>query len=164
MDCEGCKLIDNPPDGGVVELHGGWSVNQYGGSEGYLGWMALQPKSHRMNISELTNGELENMGKNIAHIDQVLSDYWRLKFPNDPLERIYVTYFFDSVFNAMPSPYHLHMHMIPRTQRIKELILDNGNIICWDIYKAAKNVRFPREYIKTPENITELMDFIREST
>ena len=52
--CKGCELSKgngDPPGGIIVKLDGGWILNHYGGSEGFLGWLALQPSCHRMELA-----------------------------------------------------------------------------------------------------------------
>lgn len=118
--CSGCEIsqgLTSVP-GGVVKLPGDWVVNHYGGSEGFLGWLALQPRFHRMALAELTVREPQNLGPNIKSLDGALSQYWRLRFPSDPVKRVYVVYFFESEFESPPAPrpYHLHIHIVPRFQ------------------------------------------------
>ena len=54
--CNGCKISRGlePLHGGFIELDGNWILNHYAGWEGFLGWMAMQPRFHRMGLGELT--------------------------------------------------------------------------------------------------------------
>jgi len=95
--CEGCKLSQGhgePPGGIIVELDGDWILNHYGDPEGFLGWMILQPRQHRMDLDKLTSEETNALGGNIQRVDKALHDYWHEEFPDDPYERTYVVYFF----------------------------------------------------------------------
>jgi len=116
--CAGCGISQElrRVPGGIVKLAGNWVVNQYGSSEGFLGWLALQPRYHRNEISQLTRDELSALGPNIQSLDRSLRQYWHLHFPGDELCRVYVVYFFESEFQDPPQdpPYHLHIHIIPR--------------------------------------------------
>ena len=49
-------------------MNGDWILNHYGGEEGFLGWMALQPRYHREEINQLEVDELEALGGNIKKI------------------------------------------------------------------------------------------------
>jgi hypothetical protein len=90
--CEGCDISRGSIllPGGVIELQGDWIVNHYDGQEGFLGWMVLQPRYHRMELSDLTKDEIDLLGKNFQDVDRALHQYWSVKFPDDPIERIYV--------------------------------------------------------------------------
>lgn len=48
-ECPVCKIIQDrkgPAGGPVILLKSDWTLNQYGGSEGFLGWLTLQPREH----------------------------------------------------------------------------------------------------------------------
>jgi hypothetical protein len=69
-DCHGCQISQGKgKDVSNVLLPGSWSLNHYGGPEGYLGWLALQPVYHRMAFSELTDEELGHLGPNIRDMN-----------------------------------------------------------------------------------------------
>jgi hypothetical protein len=120
--CAGCAISQGlrPVSGGLIKLPGDWVVSQYGGSEGFLGWLALQPRFHRMALSQLSDRELRYLGPNIKALDSVLSQYWHLQYPDDPVRRVYVVYFFESEFESPPprEAFHLHIHVIPRFQSL----------------------------------------------
>ena len=48
--------------GGIIELDRDWTLNHYGGSEGFLGWVVLQPKYHRLDFADLTHQEVRWTG------------------------------------------------------------------------------------------------------
>lgn len=163
-DKEICKGCHSRPIGGIVDITKNWQVNQYWGSEGFLGWIALQPREHRMSVEELSGPELTEMGKAIQDVEKRLKAYWKTEWPNDPLERLYVTYFFESVFDNQPNEYHLHIHLIPRTKRMRSLITRQGSVNCWDIYKISKMDGFPEEYFRFEERVNKLMDWLRSTS
>ena len=139
--CKGCDIsreIEKKP-GGIIALEGDWIVNHYAGSEGFLGWMALQPLFHRMDLADLTQDEARTLGSNIQNIDMGLRQYWTIQFPKDPIERLYVVYFFES------EGYHLHIHPIPRTKKLGQE--NPSEKAAWKIYTLAPCWKgFPREY------------------
>lgn len=164
-NCKGCKILEpsSRPTGGVIEVSEHWLVNQYGGPEGFLGWLALQPREHCMELQELSEGATSDMGNVIKKIKSGLKKYWEKEWPEDRFDRLYVTYFFDSVFDNNPTPYHLHIHLIPRTKRMRSLISKGGSINCWEIYKISKMDDFPEEYFRYEERVEKLMNDLRES-
>lgn len=135
--CAGCEISQGlrPTVGGIVKLSGNWIVNQFGGCEGFLGWLALQPRFHRMALSDLTNEELQSLGPNIQALDACLTQYWHLHFPDDPVRRVYVVYFFESAFQCPQEnpPFHLHMHIIPRFLSLatENRLLRKENGVAW---------------------------------
>ena len=153
-NCDGCKISQGHKEVTgklVIEMNGGWTLNHYGGGEGFLGWLALQPRYHRMELADLTEREAAFLGPNIQRIDLALRQYWSIRFDADPIERVYVVYFLEGVFaKPNPSPYHLHVHLIPRTRRFDPLLRkDNGStstIIAWNIYQLVECQDFPEEY------------------
>ena len=178
--CEGCKRSqgDNVV-GGIVRLGSDWVLNHYQGGEGFLGWMALQPRYHRCELSELTPSELGTLGENIKKADVALREYWREHFPNDPIRRVYVVYFYESVYDEpKPTSFHLHIHLIPRAQRLDGLLREcrrsgsspitySSTIVAWNIYKVTKCKDFPSEYRynrsndEDKEKVSSLMDYLR---
>ena len=94
-NCIGCEFSQGIkiPTGGIIELSGDWLLNLYGGEEGFLGWMALYPRYHRMELGELSTNEANSLGPNIQAIDHALQNYWKIHFPDDQLERNYVLFF-----------------------------------------------------------------------
>jgi diadenosine tetraphosphate (Ap4A) HIT family hydrolase len=156
----GCKLsqgLEKPDVGGaVITLPGNWILNHYSGSEGFLGWLALQPGKHRTHLKDLEEDESKLLGKNIRDIEKALRAYWVEKFNKDPIERIYVACFSEY------SDDHLHFHLIPRTNKLGDLLKCNCSINCWNIYKIHENSHFPQEYVIKPKqcnkNVNILMD------
>ena len=141
---EGCEACDISRGsillpGGIIELPGGWILSQYDGKESFLGWLALQPRYHRIGLSDLTKEETDVLGRNIQGIDIALRQYWSMKFPDDPMERTYVACFSES--NAL----HLHFHLIPRTRKFGQ-----GNpteFAAWRIFEITETwADFPEPY------------------
>lgn len=139
--CEGCDIsrasILLP--GGIIELPGDWILNHYDGKQGFLGWMSLQPRYHRTELTDLTKDEIDLLGKNIQDVDRALHQYWAVKFPDDLIERTYVGCFSES------KELHLHFHLIPRTIK-----LGQGNpteYAAWRIFELTETwVNFPEQY------------------
>lgn len=132
--------------------------------------MVLQPRYHRMRIVDLKSDELSSLGENIQKIDGALRGYWTTHFNNDPLERVYVVYFFESVYDKPePEKFHLHIHLIPRPKSFDPLLrecvpnsVNKSSINAWKIYTLAKYQNFPPKYVKNKENVTALMYYLRE--
>ena len=180
-NCDGCKRsqgLDNVP-GGIATLTGGWILNQYQGDESFLGWMALQPRQHRCELAQLKPDELRTLGENLQKIDLGLQAYWKKCFPNDLIKRVYVGYFYESVYDEPdPTSFHLHIHLIPRTQQLDRLLREcrrsdsnpsiiTSTIIAWNIYKVTRHCDFPAEYRYDKTNdedkrkAIDLMKFLR---
>jgi diadenosine tetraphosphate (Ap4A) HIT family hydrolase len=161
--CKSCDMTDpqNQPVGGAIQVGEHWLLNQYWGGEGFLGWMALGPKEHRMQLEDLSPEETSEMGTAIQKIKKALKEYWKEVWPEDRFDRLYVTYFFESVFGNKPNEYHLHIHLIPRTKKMRALISNKGNIVCWDIYKISSMDGFPEEYLRYEERVLKLMNALR---
>ena len=186
-NCKGCKLSRGiwlkpnesdetkpkpPPGGMIIELEGDWILNHYGDREAFLGWLALQPKYHKMELCDLKLKELEVLGKHIKKIDQALQAYWKDNFPADPIERVYIVYFFESVFDSKPTEYHLHIHLIPRTKAMDILLREEvegekiTTINAWKIYKLTTDKRKEIDslgYSKENEKAAKsLMEFLKQ--
>lgn len=174
--CRGCKIsqgIDPGVNqrGGVIELEGDWIVNHYGGGEGFLGWLSLQPRFHRMELTDLTPSEAAALGGNLQHLDQALRQYWSHRFAHDPIQRVYVTYFHDTVFAAADSDprrqeWHMHIHVIPRTVRLGRILRECSPyrlLRAWSIPDIVpKNEEdLPAEYWKTDQKMSALISYIR---
>jgi diadenosine tetraphosphate (Ap4A) HIT family hydrolase len=168
-NCDGCKRSQGIDGviGGIIELNGDWVLNHLNGQDGFLGWMALQPRFHRMELSQLTSSEARVLGINIQKVDKALRNYWSLRFPDDSIQRVYVVYFFESVFDKIPTKFHLHIHLIPRTEMFGQWLQheDGSGIIAWNIYKIG-NPGFalpglPERYKKSTDNIVALMTHLR---
>jgi diadenosine tetraphosphate (Ap4A) HIT family hydrolase len=154
-DCTGCKISQEREGwlhkwGGVIKLDGGWVLNHY--KNGFLGWMMLQPDSHRENWTDLDQKEASALGHNIQKIENSMQQYWRVKFKRDPLKRLYVVYFCE--FSK-----HLHIHIIPRPKSFERLIvftdarshdseIENSTekAFAWKTYLVHKCPDFPKKY------------------
>ena len=154
MGCETSQ--DHEVPGGIVRLPGKWVLNHYRGSEGYLGWLALQPDAHRMSLAELSQQELCSLGSNLKAVDIALGDY-AINVFRDVLEHLYIVYFFES---AGVEPYHLHIHLIPRYASIER------RLRAWEIPGATKHATFPdryrRSYFAYSDEVGNLMSFLRD--
>ena len=126
-----------------------------------------------MALSELTPSEAAAMGPNVQVLDEILTRYWTLEFPSDPVERVYVVYFFESEFTR-PKPkelWHLHIHVIPRPHDLAEdgllRVTKNGATWSdgWRLPHITDKDAFPKRYRLTPDNCvarsSKLMDYIR---
>ena len=170
--CTGCRIsqdLSDPP-GGIVKLSSGWVLNQYRASQGYLGWLVLQPRFHRDEIAELTESELSALGPHIKAVDAALRAYWAATFPDDLVERVYFVYFFESPFDVpQPPPFHLHLHAIPRTRcigaELREQEGSNSIINAWEIYRLQRCGKIPARYIRPAEGpwsaASSLLQYLR---
>lgn len=162
-DCHGCQLsqrLKQPFGRVLIPMEGGWTLNHYGNKEGFLGWLALQPRDHCMEISDLSTPQAAALGPNLKCINVALRQYWSIEF-DDPIERVYTLYFHEGVFDKEPSPYHLHLHLVPRTRRLDPLLRACGEILAWDIYKISKLAAFPHEYRRDAGRAEHLMTFLK---
>jgi len=174
--CKGCaisrrdgnvELVRKIEDcGGILQLKYDWVLHHYTGSEGFLGWLALQPREHRGGLDDLTNGESEGFGVLLKAIEESLRAYWQEEFPNDPLERVYIACFYES-------SKHLHLHIVPRPESFKdirfcteacsefELIEKESRwAYGWHVYLASRCDRFPDTYRRDKEKAQKLMGFL----
>jgi diadenosine tetraphosphate (Ap4A) HIT family hydrolase len=101
-----------------------------------------------MTLAALSDDEALMFMPNVQRIEAALQSY----FVDDKIERFYIVYYAESLL--MGDPNHLHVHLIPRFASIKTK--------AWDMATATKQVGFPVRYIRTEENVTELMDYLRE--
>jgi diadenosine tetraphosphate (Ap4A) HIT family hydrolase len=170
-DCKGCQLSrgDIKPDvgGEIINLEGDWTLNHYGGSEGFLGWMALQPRYHRIELSELSGDEVQALGGNIQKIDLALRQYWALKFEDDLIERVYVVYFAESTVNP-GATWHQHIHLIPRPRSLGQLLRGYSKDKSVEAWRTPKlrpcEKNFPKRYLvgKGCPNERALMTYLKE--
>lgn len=178
IDCCGCDRSlhkdEKKVPGGIIDLGDYWVLNHYCGKEGFLGWLALQPRYHRMSLGELKKPEAQSLGTNILKIHRGLDEYWSKAFPRDRLRRIYVVYFFESVHDIpTPSPFHLHIHIIPRPESFDKLLREyigpgsaeacSSTINAWKISTLSKLEGFPKQYRmdKNKPKITALMKYLK---
>jgi len=154
--CKSCELTkrERCHAGGIIELDDFWILNHYGAKENnFLGRLVLQPKFHRMELAELTAEELETLGPNIGRVEKALKDYWCERFPSDPLQRVYVVYFFEEAFHPK-GEWHLHIHLIARTKRLGRG--EPWEIAAWNVRKLPKEPWFPADYQIRDENGREM--------
>ena len=163
--CKGCdrSLERDGAVGGIVRLDGKWILNHYQQKDqGFLGWLALQPELHTENWGDLEDEELQALGPNIKQVKQALREYWKEHFPKDKVKRIYVVYLFD--WDELPSQFHLHIHLIPRFDKLAPLLKEKGvqDINAWNIYRlTSRKNDFPKEYRWSKPRIEELMKELR---
>jgi len=74
--------------------------------------MALHPRPHRTELTDLTKEETDVLGKSMQGVDIALRQYGSIKFPDDPIERTYVGCFSES------RELYPHFHLIPRTGKL----------------------------------------------
>src|SRR5262249_32763598 len=110
----------------------------------------------------------------IKALDNGLTDYWRYKYPDDPVIRVYVVYFFESAFQSPPDPepFHLHIHIISRFQslnkrkRLRTLVDGSSCVDGWKMPRLAPKQRVPRAYGRcTPgwdDRARDLMTYLRK--
>jgi diadenosine tetraphosphate (Ap4A) HIT family hydrolase len=145
--CKGCDIsreIEKKP-GGIIDLEGDWILNHFAGDGVFLGWMALQPRFHRMKFTDFTDDEAKALGKNIQNINMALCEYWSMHFPKDPIEKLYVVCFHES------EEYHIHIHLIPRSKELGGK--DPTAYMAWKTFERTDKRPFPQEYrimIKDP--------------
>jgi diadenosine tetraphosphate (Ap4A) HIT family hydrolase len=113
-----CKSCETAVDAKKsVKLPGGlWSANHYGGSEGFFGWLALQPIAHRRTLAELTRAESRALGPAIRMLENGIDRYWRER--RHRVERVYVMYFLEGLLEPGGDPSHLHFHLVPRFEAL----------------------------------------------
>ena len=116
-NCKGCETADNGAKS--VRLPGGWSVNHYGGPEGFFGWLALQTVKHRGTLSDLRPTEAATLGPNLRKLETGIYKYW--KGHGRPVDRVYVMYFLEGQLEA-GHEWHFHVHVVPRFQELKRLM------------------------------------------
>ena len=160
--CAGCDIsrrMSSPRDG-VLRLKGGWLVNQYGGKEGFLGWLALQPHMHRDSLNDLSSDEQQALGENLVALDKGLRKYWEQSFSDDPIEQVYFAFFYESRFDrpdpyaTTEKPYHVHIHVIPRTIHLGCLLREDqagtSIINAWQVWQLKGTV--PEPYRRSAAN------------
>jgi diadenosine tetraphosphate (Ap4A) HIT family hydrolase len=159
--------------GGVIPLADGiWIVNQYAGPEGFLGWLALQPRCHRMEFGELSDRELAAFGPIVKNLDSLLVRYWRETFyPEDEVKRVHLVYFFESVFDEPPTDFHMHFHVIPRTIKTGRLLrvypkrstepCCPSDLNAWMTPDITASEFFPPEYRRTADRVNRLMTWLK---
>jgi len=189
-DCTGCRISQRKNKnvkerGGIIELDGNWILNHYGSGEGFLGWLSLQPKDHILSLTDLSKNQVKSFISNIQNIDKGLRKFWSKNFKKDPIELVYMVYFFESLFEKGPDSYHLHMHLIPRPKSFRKLKIfsdvkcntKSGNVIVekittepigWRIYLASKCSNFPPKYRVPKDKVgnnraKKLMEFLRKT-
>ena len=134
--CKGCDISQGKeqPVGRTIELDDFWRLNHYQGPEAFLGWLVLQPNRHVMELGELDDSEANAIGRHIKDIDEALRHYWEQTFPEDPIERVYVAYFFESAYDWPPSKHHLHFHLVARPRCFRALQRNGVSLVGWRIH------------------------------
>jgi hypothetical protein len=171
-DCDGCKFSIRKikPEKIRIELDGDWILNHYDGKEGFLGWMALQPRYHRMGLTELGASEAKALVRNVQKVEIGLRHYWSIIFSDDPIEKVYLAYFLEGDSDRPePSKWHLHIHLIPRTKEMGGLLRtysEDGNINAWMIHclkndKENGNIFWLRYRERNDEDVNNLMIYLR---
>ena len=174
--CKGCDISDlatgkkNPADmcdrpiGDAIYLKDRWALNHYQGKEGFFGWMTMQPLRHCMDFTKLNKPEVRALGGHLKWVSKGLEDYFRdrskeLKEEEDPVERVYISYLFESVFDWPPTKFHLHLHLIPRFQSFGSLLrkTPRSSIDAYQIATLTKRAEFPDRYLMSKKRITDLM-------
>jgi len=170
MGAEDSELCDRPI-GSVIHRKELWALNHYQGKEGFLGWMTLQPLRHCMDFTKLKKSELQELGGHLKWVSTGLEDYFKnkskeLKEEEDPVERVYITYLFESVFDWPPTKFHLHLHLIPRFQSLGRLLraTPRSSIDAYQIATLTKKPDFPFKYLMSEKRITDLMKWFQERT
>lgn len=174
--CTSCKYSqgkEKPFGDIVVSLDDKWTLNHYGGREGFLGWLVLQPRFDRMDMSELNQKELKPLGRHIQRIDQALRDWWNSRNAQlddkskDYVERVYIVYFFESFFDSTHCTHHMHIHLIPRTKRMVGRWAPS-QVAAWRIYELSRQHWFPKEYqickngkVETTKKVDDLMAYLQ---
>lgn len=166
IDCWECDLSQGKIKPGygdiVIKLKGGWMLNHYGGGDTFLGRLILQPNEHRECLNQLLPKEARYLGEHIKNIDKHLRAYWEGRFPTDLIQRMYVCHFSEGTADRP----HLHFHLIPRTQKMGELLkADNDNCIrAWDIYTLNRHKELPTAYLlghaQSNEIARQLMSYL----
>jgi len=171
--CAGCQRAQglHSIPGAVIGLPGDWSVSHYAGGEGFLGWLALQPRFHRDRLQDLTKAELLALGPNLRALDFGLTEYWKLQFPDDLFQRVYVVYFFEAAFETPPpkEQFHLHIHVIARSGTIGEqLKCTRGGaswVDGWQTPQLTPCGKVPERYSKESpmwaQRVSQLMEYLR---
>ena len=176
-DCESCKIskgTSSVREGGLIEIEGGWVLNHYRSKsweDNYLGRLALQPKYHRMDLGDLSLDEVKALGINIKNIDSALRGYWSKTFPEDPIKRVYVVYFFEMPFakSKQKEKWHMHIHLLPRTEKMVG-DEDPTKVAAWKILELLKKESFPWKYRIVDkrgniheERVEHLMDYLKRT-
>lgn len=169
--CISCKIArdeEGPKGGPVIRLRGKWTLNQYGGSEGFLGWLTLQPLKHGYRWKDFQEDTINHLGGHLKNIQTYLQEYWTSTFPEDKIERVYVACFAECFEKDKPSDSpHLHLHIMPRTKNMGELRrCDGSEYFAWNICQIFAHQKFPKQYVingaRDNENVEDLMNYLKE--
>lgn len=147
VSCISCQYARGrtTPLGGVVNMDA-WALTHYAGPEGYLGWLAAFPQRHVTTWSDLRSSELGKVGALVRMAEAGLRRYFH-RVHADPLERVYLVYFYESAFEP-DCAYHMHCHLIPRTQTMP---LEGRG---WGAPRAATLPAFPPRYAPSSDTWT----------
>ena len=130
------------------------------------------PLAVTIEVVQLRHHPLPHPGPAPApKIDTLLTEYWQENFKNDPVERVYVVYVFESVFDEPPSKFHLHIHLIPRFMSLDPLLREcpqrrtdpryPSTINAWTIPFITSREQFPRQYRTEQAHVKALMRWLR---
>ena len=167
QDCQDKHVPRILAHGGILLLRGNWVLHHYVGSEGFLGWLALQPYEHREKLSCLSDDEAKEFGGLLKAIEEGLDAYWKEEFQKDPLERVYVACFYES-------SEHLHFHIVPRPKSFTNLDISTVAYSAseeieretrypygWHVYLATRCHQFPDRYRREEQKSKKLMEFLK---
>ena len=179
-DCTSCKWNRGEwepwkgPEGGIYRLRNypEWYVNHYG--SGYVGWLTLQPKECVPQIARIKNSNtLEQMGRAIKAVTAGMITVWPKEFSGDKLQRVHTVSFMESHFDSEShldsrlsnESFHVHIHLIPRSQRIGKLIRRHLNgvkqNVPWDDYQIPRQIAHSREFIPYRRNLPRVAKFMK---
>jgi diadenosine tetraphosphate (Ap4A) HIT family hydrolase len=134
VPCKGCTTAANPLRS--VPLPGGWTVNHYGGNEGFFGWLALQPRRHADAVSDLTPSEAGALGPNLALVEHGVYRFWCTR--GHKVARVYAMSFLEGQLETHTAErWHLHIHVVPRFVALHGRMWD-GKKKTIDAYQIAK--------------------------
>ena len=110
---------------------------------------------------------LEQMGRAIKAVAAGMITVWPKEFSGDRLQRVHTVSFMESHFDSRPSneSFHVHIHLIPRSQRIGKLIRRHLNgvkqNVPWDDYQIPRQIAHSREFIPYRRNLPRVAKFMK---
>ena len=163
LNCIGCEIAagksNHPFHKIIVNLEGGWLLNHSNESRSYLGHLIITTREHRADWNELTPAEASTLGMNMQHVEAMLKQYWALTW-NDPLERLYVCYFNDSILTKI---HHFHMHLFPRTKSmLKGISWEIVDIQETPAFNPDYRIHNGKDFINT-ESVNNLMEYLAKA-
>ncbi len=173
-DCTSCEWNRGEweprkgPQGGIYRLRNypEWYVNHHG--SGYVGWLTLQPKECVPQIAYIKDSNtLEQMGRAIKAVAAGMITVWPKEFSGDRLQRVHTVSFMESHFDSRPSnkSFHVHIYLIPRSQRIGKLIRRHLNgvkqNVPWDDYQIPRQIEHWDEFVLYQRNLPRVAKFMK---